>query len=148
MRKPRPTLILAVAVPFLTGCFGIQAQPLPEPQARSSAGVRGLVVRDGTNARRIEFSRVDHVEWTDSTVLLVGVLKDPVEAGASGSAVDGTITSRVFPLSSISGVLVRQVDANRTSILIGAVAVGTIAIAALLLTGKTDDSTVLQGLRR
>jgi hypothetical protein len=116
----------------------VQVQPLPAPEKRNATQIRGVVLR-AAEAQRIEFARVDNVAWTDSMLALTGVLR----TDASSTAV----TTRSFALSSLSGVLVREVDADRTSILIAAVGVGTVVIATFLLTGKTDENTMLQGLR-
>ena len=131
-------MVVGTATFLLAACMRVQVQPLPAPKNRNALQVRGVVLRSGEPSR-IEFARVDDVAWTDSTLALTGVLR----TDASSTAV----TTRSFALSSISGVLVREVDADRTSLLIAAVGVGTVAIATFLLTGKTDENTMLQGLR-
>jgi hypothetical protein len=136
MRKPARALVIAVAVPFLTGCIRTMPRPLPEPSARAGISVRGVVLGGSTEGERVEFADVDRVQWTDSTIEIRGVLKDP------GTDHAGQLVTRTHRLSDIGAVLVRRVDPNRTSILIAAVAVGISVIMALRFTGKTTDSTV------
>lgn len=134
MRKPPRAFVIVVALLFLSGCFRVQAVALPEPAERGALDVRGVVLEGD---ERIEFARVDQTEWSDSTILLSGLLKSAGESGAP------TATTRTIALSSVTALLVRQVDANRTSIIIGGIIVGGIAIAALALTGQADETTVL-----
>lgn len=135
IRRPRPVLALAVLGFFLAGCISTHVQPLPEAPERPPTEIRGIVVEEDGGGERIEFERLDHVEWTDSTVVLVGFRKASDGGGSSGNRVGERYA---FPVSSVTGVLVREVDANRTSILIAAFGVGAAAIAALLLTGQAD----------
>lgn len=134
MKKPRRVLVIAGMVPFLAGCMGTVAHPLPEPTLRSSTDVRGVVLGNPESGERIEFSRVDQVEWTDSTLEIVGVLKTPDGSGTDGS---GNVRVRTFPLSDIGAVLVGGVDPNMTSIVIAGVLVGVATIGAFLFTGST-----------
>lgn len=136
MRRPARVLVIAVTVPFLSGCIRTMPRPLPEPSARGGISVRGVVLNGAAAGERIEFADVDEVAWTDSTIAITGVLK------ASGTADAGRVVTRTHRLSDIGAVLVRQVDPNRTSILVVALAVGISVIAALRLTGKTTESTV------
>lgn len=135
IRRTRPVLALAVLGLFLSSCLSTHVQPLPEAPERPPTEIRGIVVEEDGEGERIEFERVDHVEWTDSTVVLVGVVKGSDGAGSAMAAAE----TLAFPVSSVTGVLVRGVDANRASIFIAAVGVGAAAIAALLLTGKGDE---------
>ena len=134
MKKPPRALVVTIAIPFLGACMGTQQRPLPEPAARSETSVRGVVLGDSIRGEGIEFGRVESVEWTDSTIAITGVLK-----GSTGS---GGIVTRSHRLSDVAALLVREVDANRTSILVGAVIMGVVAVATLLLTGKTNEDTV------
>ncbi len=138
MKKPPRVLVIASIVPFLAGCMGTVVHPLPEPVLRSTTDVRGVVLGDPESGERIEFSRVDHVEWTDSTLQIVGVLRTPDGSGTDGS---GNVRLRTFPLSDLGGVLVRGVDPNKTSILIAGVLVGAATIGAFLVTGTTPGGT-------
>ncbi|MCH7531741.1 MAG: hypothetical protein IIB36_08295 [Gemmatimonadetes bacterium] len=139
MKKPRRILVIAGIVPFLAGCMGTLAQPLPEPALRSSTNVRGVVLGDPESGERIEFSRVDHVEWTDSTLSIVGALATPDGGGTDGS---NTTRARTFALSDIGAVLVAGVEPNKTSLLIAGVLVGVTVIGAFLVTGKTTATTI------
>lgn len=137
MRRPGRGLIVAMLGPLLTGCFATTLQPLPEASAPRPTGIRGVVVTgDGESDETVKFEQVDHVEWTDSTVVITGVPK----ASAAGEPItNGSTETQVFPLASVTGVLVNEVDASKTSILIGALGVGAIGVAALLLTGQADE---------
>ena len=138
MKKPRRVLVIASIVPFLAGCMGTVVHPLPEPILRSSTDVRGVVLGDPESGERIEFSRVDNVEWTDSTLAILGALRTPDGSGTDRSA---SAQMRTLPLSDIGAVLVRGVDANKTSILIASVLVATGFIGAFLFTGTRPGST-------
>lgn len=129
MRKPRRGLVMTVGIPFLMGCFHVTPRALPEPGEPRPTAVRGVVLA-GPN-EHVQFTRVDRVEWTDSTLVLTGEMAP------------GTAVTRSYRLDSLSGVLVREMDANRASIIIGGVIVGGIAVAALLITGKGDGTTVV-----
>ncbi len=145
MSKPHPALVVPITLAFLTGCFHVRVSPLPAQGEPRPANVRGVVLRGAGDGERVEFERVDDTRWTDSTLTLTGVLRTPARSATSQSRPGLTgdaVMSRSFPLSTVSGLLVRQVNANTTSILIGVFAVGAIATAAFLLTGKTDETTV------
>jgi len=51
MKKPRPGLIIALALPFLAGCFTTLALPVPEPAERGDTDLQGVVLGEGENAR-------------------------------------------------------------------------------------------------
>lgn len=139
MKKPGPVLVLSVLVPFLHGCYSLVAEPLPSPPTPPSGDIRGIVVEDVGGERRVQPDPLHDLVWTDSTVALTGVF----EADGDGPADVGTVQTRSFPLSSVTGVLVREFDSNTASILLAGGIVGSIAVVALLLTGKTDEGTVL-----
>lgn len=141
MKKPRPALVLAVAIPFLQGCVGVLTQPVPEPAARSSTRIRGIVVERGGESERIEPDPLHDVVWTDSTVVLTGAF----ETGSSLPADRRPVETRSYPLSTVTGVLVRQLDGDRTSILVAATIVGGAVIAALLFTGSGNKVIVPEG---
>lgn len=140
MKKPGPVLVLSVLVPFLHGCFSLVAEPLPPPPTPPAGDIRGIVVEDDEGERRVQPDPLHDVVWTDSTVALTGVF----ETGGDGPAV-GTVQTRAFPLSRVTGVLVREFDSNTTSIIVAVGIVGSIAVAALLLTGQTGEDTRLPG---
>ncbi|HZD05262.1 MAG TPA: hypothetical protein VE173_10100, partial [Longimicrobiales bacterium] len=67
------------------------------------------------------------------------------ETDGSGPPERRPVETRIFPLSALSGVLVRQLDGDRTSILVAATIVGGAIIAALLFTGSGNDIVVPEG---
>ena len=136
MRKPPRALVLLVTLPFLAGCVGTFAQPMPEPSARPSSGLRGVVLGDAETGERVEFARVDFVQWTDSTLAITGVRRGDAMAGSAG------ITTNTYRTTDIAALLVRQVDPDKTSLLVAGVFVGVGVIAAILFTGKTTSGTV------
>jgi len=89
---------------------------------------------DGTDDERVTFSEIHDVEWRQRTLYVVASLF----GGAPPVAME-------WPYEDLSGALARQVDVNRTSALISAVIVGTVAIVAILVTGQTDENTRLPG---
>ena len=133
MRRPGPALVLTLSVSFMVGCFSTIPAPLPEPAERSS-DIRGVVRDDGAEGERVEFDTVDQVQWSTSEVVLTGILEDEA-------------VTRSFPLSSLSGVLVRQVDAAKTSMIIAGLFLGAIVTVALLVTGQARDGVPLPGVR-
>lgn len=135
MRKPPRAVVLSVMIPFVAGCMGTIPRPLPEPSARPEGSVRGVVLDEDHGGTRVEFSEVAHVEWSDSTVAITGVLKEAEDG-------PGEVVTRIHRLSELESLLVRQLDPNRTSILVASVVVGITVIGALLFTGKTNESTV------
>ena len=52
------------------------------------------------------------------------------------------MTTRTYLLRELESVLVRRVDADRTSLFIAVVMVGVAALTAILVTGKTNDMTI------
>jgi hypothetical protein len=49
------------------------------------------------------------------------------------------MVTRLFPISTMSGLLVRHIDAGKTSALIGGFFVAGAALIATLVTGKADQ---------
>ena len=121
-----------VTVPFLVGCASILVEPLPEPAARPTTTIRGVILRNASSGERIDYRRTEFVVWTDSTLAITGIV--PAESQ--------NVTTRTYRLSDLEAVLVRRVDANRTSLLIAGVMVGVAALTAILVTGKTTDETI------
>lgn len=141
MKKPPRPLVLAVLVPFLQACYGVVAQPLPESGARPTGDVRGLVVDGPEGERRVEADPLHDMVWSDSAVVLTGVFK----SGTDDSPPPGTVQTRSFPRSDVTGVLVRGLEGTKTSIIVSALIVGTSAIVATLVTGQSDEGTVFPG---
>lgn len=128
-------LVAMVALPHLTGCFSLLPTPIPaSPEERQELSVRGVVVGDETDngdGERVEFSDIQNVSWTPESLSIVGVARSGDTAGQ--------LAERRFPLSSLSAVLVRQLDPGRTSAIIGGLLVGGAAIVAFLVTGKAEQ---------
>ena len=129
MRKPNKGLVLAVTLPLLAGCFATLAQPVPSPQDRTGMDIDGVVLGEGENAERVEFERVDNVQWTDDSLSIIGVVK-----GGDANAV-----TRTFSLEEVSAILVRGFDDARTSAIMAVTIVGSVAAIAFLLTSRTRD---------
>ena len=119
-----------VTVPYLVGCAAILVEPLPEPAARPTTAIRGVIL--AASGERIDYSRAEFVVWSDSTLAITGIV--PAESQ--------NVTTRTYLLSDLESVLVRRVDADRTSLLVAGVMVGFAALTAILVTGKTTDETV------
>lgn len=134
MRRPNRALVLTLSLPFVVGCFSTLEMPVPEPADRSS-DIQGVVQNaDGGEGTRVEFDTVDQVEWTSGEVTVIGILEDePV--------------TRSFPIASLSGVLVRQLDPAKTSVIIAGFFVGAIATVALLVTGQSRDGVPIPRVR-
>ena len=107
-------------------------EPLPESAARPTTPIRGVILRNPGSGERIEYSQTLFVEWTDSTVAITGIV--PAESQ--------NMTTRLYRLSDVEAILVRRVDANRTSLLVAGVMVGVGVLSAILLGGKTTSETV------
>jgi len=133
VRRPGRALVLVVSAPLVAGCFGTFQQPLPEPTERPSQ-IKGVVRDDGGEGERIEFDTVDQVEWSDSEVVLTGILDDES-------------VTRSYPLSTLSGVLIRELDPAKTSVVIAGFFIGAVATVALLVTGQGRSGTPLPGVR-
>ena len=128
MKKPGRLLVIAVSIPLLAGCFGVLPSPIPAtPVEREALQVRGVVLNDVRNSERIEFSEVLEVLWADDALSIVGRLADDGE---------GDFVTRLYPLSTLSAVLVRQLDAGKTSGVMGGLIIGTIAILSVLVSGS------------
>jgi len=119
-----------VTVPFLVGCAAILVEPLPEPAARPTTVIRGVIL--APSGERIDYSRAEFVIWTDSTLAITGIV--PAESQ--------DVTTRTYLFSDLESVLVRRLNADRTSLLVAGVMIGVAALTAILVTGKTNDMTI------
>jgi hypothetical protein len=139
MKRPGRLLTAAVGLPFMAGCFTTAMVPVPPPTERADTEIRGVVVQgpDGGDGERLEFAELFDVQWTAEALSVVGRLVGAPESAAA--------TSRSFSYEELAGVLVRQVDANKTSGLLGGVIVGTIAIVAILINGQVNENTRIPG---
>jgi hypothetical protein len=128
MKKPGRLLVIAVSIPLLAGCFGVLPSPIPAtPVEREALQIRGVVLNDVRNNERIEFSEILEVLWADDALSIIGKLADDGE---------GDYVTRLYPLSTLSAVLVRQVAAGKTSGIMGGLIIGTIAFLSVLVTGS------------
>ena len=133
MRKPSRLLVAALVTPFLTGCFSVtQVAVPPAAPDRDALDVRGVVVRQaGGTEQTVEFETVHELEWTPTSLSVVA------DAHVDGST--QTIT-RLYSISTMSGVLVRSLDAGKTSGIIGGIILGTVAFIAVAVTGRGDPN--------
>ncbi len=134
MRKPGPFAAAVVTCAFfLQGCVGVQQVEMPEPDLRDALQVRGVVLREGNGTRLVEFSEVHASRWTNDELVISGVLHAP------GEAEDGQISTQSFAIGEIERLLVREVDGNRTSVLISGVIMGALVVVTFLITGQSQD---------
>ena len=138
MRTPPRLLVVAVTIPFMAGCFAVLPSELPQPNDRNGTDIRGVVVENGGEGEWIEFEEIYNVDWTDRAVFIVGSLVE--EEGQP--PVDVT---REFRYNELSGVLQRQVDAAKTSIIVGGVLVGAIAALTFVFNSQANEGVVLPG---
>lgn len=133
MRKPSVGLAAVVTASFLvSGCMSVQRMPVPEPDLRAGLNVRGVVLGEGPDSEEFEFSDVQDARWTETSLVVVGVIHAP------GEPDDGQITSVTFPLEDISEVIVRELDGTRSSIILAGVIMGASIAITFLLTGKSQ----------
>ena len=128
MKKPRPGLIIALALPFLAGCFTTLALPIPEPAEREDIELNGVVFRD---AQRVEFDQIDAVQWTEESLIITGITKN--------SDTPGIPQASAFSLEDASALLVKNLDPNRTSGLIAALFLIPISIWMVVVSGQSRD---------
>lgn len=102
---------------------------VPSPEARVLGDIRGVVLGDGVNERRVEFFEVSRVRWTSSALVTTGAVDYPGRAGRR--PVEKISFS--FPLDDISYVLVREFSPGKSfwQSVGGGLAVG--ALAGLVL---------------
>ncbi len=132
MRKPNKMLAATIAASFLAqSCFSVQRVVLPEPGLRSNLEVRGVVLGEGPDSETFEFSEVHDARWTESSLVITGVVHAP------GEADHGQTSSVSFPLSKVSEVLVRELDGTRASVIVMTVLVGVSAAVMFVVTGKS-----------
>lgn len=132
LRKPNPVVAVAIAASFLTqSCFTVQQVAVPEPDLRSTLSVRGVVLGEGDQSERFEFSEVHDARWTESSLTIIGLVHAP------GEADDGQLSTVSFPLSDVSEVLVQELDATRLSVIIMGTIVGASIAIMYLVTGKS-----------
>ena len=134
LRKPSAGLAAVVAVSLIaSSCMSVQRMPVPEPEIRADLNVRGVVVGTGLDSETFEFSEVLDSRWTETSLVLVGVVHAP------GEPDHGRETTVTFPLADISEVLVNEVDGTRSSLIVAGVIMGATIVFSLLVTGKSQD---------
>ena len=146
MRNPKALSIAVVALSFLcSSCYAIQLAPVPEPEARATLDIRGVVVGacapDGSGCETFEYSEVHGVQWSESALTITGVVHAP------GADDHGQVSTASFPLADVSDVLVREFNSTRASIILAAVLVGASAAVAFSVTGKSKDGVPIGTLR-
>lgn len=131
MKKPGRLLVSVLSIPLLAGCFTVAQVPVPRTAPeREELNLRGVVVSDGNSEETIRFNTLHEATWTPSALSIV--------ADVSREGRTETIT-RLIPISTLSGVYVRQLDAGRTSGIIGGLIVGTVAVISIWITGRADE---------
>ncbi len=113
--------------------MSVQRIPLPEPGGRPQLDLRGVVLGEGPNGRTFEFSELFGAEWTETSLVLTGVVHAP------GEPDHGQTTTVTFPLADISEVLVSELDGTRASIILGGIIMGASIAIAFLVTGQSQD---------
>ena len=134
MKKPGRLLVTVLTIPFLGGCFGVVQTPLPEaPAEREALNLRGVVIGDPGDGERIEFKEVLDVQWTDDALRVV----------ASQNGDNGfEVVTRTYPVSSLSAVLVREIDANRTSGVVIGIFAGLFVAFAFIFNAEGKDGVL------
>lgn len=131
MKKSRPGLIIALVLPFLAGCFTTFALPVPEPAERGDTDVQGVVLGEGENAERVEFDQIYDVQWTEESLIITGIAKN-----SDTPEIPQTST---FSLEDASAILVKNLDPNRTSVIMAALILIPISIWAVVVTGQSKE---------
>lgn len=126
MRRPSRFAIALLSVPFLTGCFTVTTVAVPRTAPeREQTDLHGVVVRqEGGGEEVVDFSDVANASWTPTSLSIVGT-----PAGESAPV------TRLFQLSTLAGLRVRQLDAGKTSAIIGGAFLVTAALIASLVSG-------------
>lgn len=126
MRTPSRLAVAVVCIPFLTGCFGMSTVAVPRTAPeREQVDVRGVVIRqDGGGEETIQFDEVAEANWTPTSLSIVGVLEG-----------EDVPVTRLFQISTMAGLRVRELDAGKTSAIIGGVFIVTAAVIASLVSG-------------
>ena len=131
MRKPSRLLTTFLCLPFLAGCFTTStiAVPRTAPE-REATALNGVVVRqEGGGEEIVEFSDIAEATWTPTSLSIVGTVE--------GEAAPET---RLFQISTLAGLRVRQLDAGKTSAIIGVVFVTAAAIIASVVSGDAFEN--------
>lgn len=134
MRKPKALPAATVAAAFLaSSCMSVQRIAVPEPELRTDLDVQGVVLGEGPDSELFEFSEVHEVRWTETSLVVAGVVQAP------GEPDHGQTTAVTFPLAEVDELLVRSMDGTRSSIIVAGVLMGASIAISLLVTGKAQD---------
>ena len=114
-----------------SSCMTVQRMPVPEPEVRDGLNVHGVVLGEGPRSETFEFSEVHDSRWTETSLVIVGVVHAP------GAPDHGQTTTVTFPLADVDEVLVREVDGTRSSLIVGGVIMGASIVISFLVTGKS-----------
>ncbi len=128
MKNPTRLLLTLVATPLMAGCFTVARVPVPATAPeREDVSLHGVVVRQtGGGESVVEFDELLESTWTSTSLSVVADVTD--EGGKR------TITE-LYPIQTLSGLLVRQIDGGKTSAIIGGAIVGLAAIIAGAVSG-------------
>ena len=126
MRTPSRLAVAAVCIPFLTGCFSMSTVAVPRTAPeREQVNVQGVVIRqDGGGEETIQFGEVVEATWTPTSLSIVGILEG-----------DYVPVTRLFQISTMAGLRVKELDAGKTSAIIGGVFIVTAAVIASVVSG-------------
>ena len=142
MTKPKAVSAAAVTAVFmLSSCYSVMVQPVPDTDARADIDLRGVVLGEGPARETFEFSEVLAVQWTESALVITGVVQAPGEAG------HGQTSTITFPLEDVSDVLVREMDGTRASIIVAGVIMSAAIAIAFAVTGKSKDGVPIGSAR-
>lgn len=134
MRKTKALPAATVAAAFLaSSCMSVQRIAVPEPELRTDLDVQGVVLGEGPDSELFEFSEVHEVRWTETSLVVAGVVQAP------GEPDHGQTTAVTFPLAEVDELLVRSMDGTRSSIIVAGVLMGASIVISLLVTGKAQD---------
>lgn len=134
MRKTKALPAATVAAAFLaSSCMSVQRIAVPEPELRTDLDVQGVVLGEGPDSELFEFSEVHEVRWTETSLVVAGVVQAP------GESDHGQTTAVTFPLAEVDELLVRSMDGTRSSIIVAGVLMGASIAISLLVTGKAQD---------
>jgi hypothetical protein len=130
MKNTGRLLALVTTLPLLAGCFTVATVPVPgTAPEREETEFRGVVVRQpGGGEEIVEFAEVADATWTPTSLSVVGTVN-------SDDGVSPEVVTRLFPISTLAGLRVRQLDAGKTSAIVGGVFLVTAAIIASVVSG-------------
>lgn len=93
--------------------------------------MQGVVLGEGENAERVEFDQIYDVQWTEESLIITGIAKN-----SDTPEIPQTST---FSLEDASAILVKNLDPNRTSVIMAALILIPISIWAVVVTGQSKE---------